>query len=99
MSGRKIEGTIVRHCGDEFGEIIVANEGLIRSLYFEDVLQSCIRLDQNLPRTAGAAVKSFRWGALLPVTLLGHARRVTGVRGNAPGQIPPLFSFFMSFSV
>ena len=46
MSGRKIDGTIVRHCRDEFGEIIVADDGVIRSLYFEDVLQSCIRLDQ-----------------------------------------------------
>ncbi len=39
---------------------------------------------ENVPRTAGGAVKSFRWGALLPVTLLGHARRVTGVWGEAP---------------
>jgi len=46
VSGRKIDGTIVRHCRDEFGEIIVADDGVIRSLYFEDVLQSCIRLDQ-----------------------------------------------------
>ena len=46
MSGRKIDGTIVQHCRDEFGRIIVADDGVIRSLYFEDVLQSCIRLDQ-----------------------------------------------------
>lgn len=46
MSRRKIDGTIVEHCRDEFGEIIVADDGVIRSLYFEDVLQSCIRLDR-----------------------------------------------------
>jgi spermidine synthase len=46
VSERKIDGTIVRHCRDEFGEIIVADDGVIRSLYFEDVLQSRIRLDQ-----------------------------------------------------
>lgn len=46
MSERKIDGTIIRHCRDEFGEITVADDGVIRSLYFEDVLQSCIRLDQ-----------------------------------------------------
>ncbi len=46
VGGRKIDGTIVRHCRDEFGEIIVADDGVVRSLYFEDVLQSCIRLDE-----------------------------------------------------
>src|SRR5512135_1665010 len=46
MSERKIDGTIVHHCRDEFGEIIVADDGVIRSLYFGDILQSCIRLDQ-----------------------------------------------------
>ncbi len=46
MSARKIDGTIVLHCRDDFGEIIVADDGVIRSLYFEDVLQSCIRLDR-----------------------------------------------------
>jgi spermidine synthase len=46
VSGRKIDGTVVRHCRDEFGEMIVADDGVIRSLYFEDVLQSCIRLDR-----------------------------------------------------
>ncbi len=46
MSGRKIDGTIVRHCRAEFGKIFVADDGMIRSLYFEDVLQSCIRLGE-----------------------------------------------------
>jgi spermidine synthase len=45
MSERKINGTIVRHCRDEFGEMIVTDDGVIRSLYFGDVLQSSIRLD------------------------------------------------------
>ncbi len=45
VSERKIDGTVVYHCRDEFGEIIVADDGVIRSLYFEDVLQSRIRLD------------------------------------------------------
>ncbi len=36
----------MRHCRDEFGEIIIADDGVIRSLYFGDVLQSCIKLDQ-----------------------------------------------------
>jgi spermidine synthase len=47
MTARKIEGTIVCHRRDEYGEIIVADEGAKRSLYFgEGILQSSIRLDQ-----------------------------------------------------
>ena len=47
MPERKIKGTIVCHRRDEYGEIIVADEGTKRSLYFgEGILQSSIRLDQ-----------------------------------------------------
>ena len=47
MTERKIKGTIVCHRRDEYGEIIVADEGAKRSLYFgEGILQSSIRLDQ-----------------------------------------------------
>jgi spermidine synthase len=46
MSGKKIKGVIVSHFRDNFGEIIVADDGGTRSLYFGDVLQSSIRLDR-----------------------------------------------------
>ncbi len=47
MGKRKIAGTIVCRCRDEYGEIIVADDRGHRSLYFGDgVLQSCIRIDQ-----------------------------------------------------
>ena len=47
MSRKKISGTVIRHSRDEFGEIIVADDGIHRSLYFGEVLQSCIRLDHQ----------------------------------------------------
>lgn len=41
-----IKGKIVRRCRDEYGEIIIAEEGSKRSMYFSDgALQSSIRLD------------------------------------------------------
>lgn len=47
MTERKIRGTIVCHRRDEYGEIMVADEGAKRSLYFgEGILQSSLRLDQ-----------------------------------------------------
>jgi spermidine synthase len=47
MSQRKIRGSIICHRRDEFGEMIIAEHGPMRSLYFGDgVLQSSIRLDQ-----------------------------------------------------
>jgi len=47
MTERKIKGAIVCHRRDEYGEIIVAEEGATRSLYFgEGILQSSLRLDQ-----------------------------------------------------
>jgi len=47
MSERKIRGTIVCHRRDQYGEMIVADSGATRSLYFGDgILQSSIRLDQ-----------------------------------------------------
>jgi len=47
MTERKIKGAIVCHRRDEYGEIIVAEEGAKRSLYFgEGILQSSLRLDQ-----------------------------------------------------
>jgi spermidine synthase len=42
---KKIEGVIVSHCRDDLGEIVVADDNGIRSLYFGDLLQSSIRLD------------------------------------------------------
>lgn len=42
-----IRGAIVHQCRDTYGEIIIADDGGMRSLYFgDDALQSCIRLDQ-----------------------------------------------------
>jgi len=47
MSERKIKGSILKHCRDEYGEIFVADNNGTRSLYFgEGILQSSIRLDQ-----------------------------------------------------
>ena len=47
MSERKIKGSILKHCRDEFGEIFVADNDGTRSLYFSGgILQSSIRLDQ-----------------------------------------------------
>jgi spermidine synthase len=47
MTEKKIKGKIVCHRRDEFGEIMVADEGAKRSLYFgEGILQSSIRLDK-----------------------------------------------------
>lgn len=47
MSEKKIKGTLICHCRDEYGEIIVADDGPTRSLYFADgILQSSISLDQ-----------------------------------------------------
>lgn len=43
VSERKIRGSIIHHCRDAFGEIIVADDGDARSLYFGGVLQSSIR--------------------------------------------------------
>jgi len=47
MSEKKIKGSIIKHCRDEYGEIFVADNNGTRSLYFgEGILQSSIRLDQ-----------------------------------------------------
>jgi spermidine synthase len=47
MSERKIKGSILRHCRDEYGEIFVIENNGTRCLYFGDgILQSSIRLDQ-----------------------------------------------------
>ena len=47
MSERKIKGSILKHCRDEYGEIFVADNNGTRSLYFgEGILQSSIRLEQ-----------------------------------------------------
>ncbi len=47
MAERRIKGKIVCHRRDEYGEIIVADEGPNRSLYFgEGILQSSLRLDK-----------------------------------------------------
>jgi spermidine synthase len=47
MTERKIKGAIVCHRRDEFGEIMVADEGAKRSLYFgEGILQSSLWLNQ-----------------------------------------------------
>jgi len=47
MSERKIKGSILKHCRDEFGEIFVAEREGTRSLYFgEGILQSSVRLDK-----------------------------------------------------
>ncbi len=47
MSEENIKGTIVCRLRDTYGEVIVADDGNVRSLYFGDgILQSCIRLDR-----------------------------------------------------
>jgi spermidine synthase len=46
VSGKKIRGVILSHSRDDCGEIVVAEEGATRSLYFGDVLQSSIRPDR-----------------------------------------------------
>jgi spermidine synthase len=47
MSERKIKGSIIKHCRDEYGEIFVADNNGTRSLYFGGgILQSSIRLDK-----------------------------------------------------
>ncbi len=47
MSEENIKGTIVCRLRDTYGEIIVADDGNVRSLYFgAGILQSSIRLDQ-----------------------------------------------------
>ncbi len=47
MNEKKIKGTIVQWCRDDYGEIVVADDGDMRSLYFGDgILQSVIRLDR-----------------------------------------------------
>ena len=47
MSEKKIKGSILKHCRDEYGEIFVADDNGTRSLYFGDgILQSTIRLDR-----------------------------------------------------
>jgi len=47
MNTKNIKGTIVSHLQDTYGEIIVADDGNVRSLYFGDgICQSCIRLDR-----------------------------------------------------
>ncbi len=46
MSGKKIRGAIIGHFRDSCDEIVVADDGGTRSLYFGDVLQSSIRLDR-----------------------------------------------------
>ena len=47
MRERKIRGEIVCHRRDQYGEMIVADDGRTRSLYFGDgILQSSIRTDQ-----------------------------------------------------
>jgi spermidine synthase len=46
VSGKKVTGVIVGHLRDDLGEIVVADDNGMRSLYFGDVLQSSIRLDR-----------------------------------------------------
>src|SRR5512147_1874810 len=47
MSERKIKGSILKHCRDEYGEIFVADNNGVRSLYFGGgILQSSILLEQ-----------------------------------------------------
>lgn len=46
MKEENIKGTIVCSLRDTYGEIVVADDGNVRSLYFGDGVQSCIRLDQ-----------------------------------------------------
>jgi len=47
LSKKKIDGTIVCRCRDGFGEMTVADNGRVRSLYFGDgIVQSCINLDR-----------------------------------------------------
>lgn len=47
MSEESIKGTIVSRIRDDYGEITVADDGNVRSLYFGDgICQSCIRLDR-----------------------------------------------------
>jgi spermidine synthase len=42
----EVPGTIIHRGSDGWGEIIVADDGIMRSLYFGSVLQSCNRLDE-----------------------------------------------------
>ncbi|MDA8082245.1 MAG: fused MFS/spermidine synthase [Nitrospiraceae bacterium] len=47
MGGKRIRGEIIHYCRDEYGEIFVADDGRMRSLYFGDgISQSSIRLDR-----------------------------------------------------
>jgi spermidine synthase len=46
VSEKKIKGVILSHCRDDFGEIFIAEDGAIRSLYFGEVIQSSIRPDR-----------------------------------------------------
>ena len=68
MSEKKIKGSIICHCRDSCGEIIVADDGATRSLYFGDgILQSSIRLDQP-----GALVEGYNQ-AMMSALIFKHA--------------------------
>lgn len=67
-----IKGTIVSRCRDEFGEIIIADRGTKRCMYFGGgVLQSSIRLDRP-----GALVEEYNHAMMSALLFRGCPRSV-----------------------
>ncbi len=72
MSGIKIKGSIIKHCRDEFGEIFVAENDGIRSLYFSDgILQSSLRLDKP-----GSIIENYNQSIMSGLLFMDEPRSV-----------------------
>lgn len=71
MGKRNVKGDIVHWSRDGYGEIVVADDGGVRSLYFGDILQSSIRLDRT-----GELVEDYSRAMMSPLIFRNDLRRV-----------------------
>jgi spermidine synthase len=71
MGGKKIKGDIVHWSRDEYGEVVVADDGGVRSLYFGDILQSSIRLDRP-----GTLIEDYSRAMMCPLIFRDDPRSV-----------------------
>lgn len=71
MGRKSIAGDIVHWSRDGYGEIVVADNGGVRSLYFGEILQSSIRLDRP-----GTLVEEYGRAMMSPLIFRNDMRDV-----------------------
>src|SRR5574340_596687 len=95
MGEKRIKGAILKHCRDEFGEIIVAEDDGVRSLFFGDgILQSSIRLHQP-----GRVIGEYNQSMLSCLLFAGEPRSVLLIGLGGASLVHFLLRAFPSIAI